>query len=229
MAARAQRAGGSRPSRSLTMKSGVYIIENTVTGKAYIGSAGDLASRWRNHRTLLRGGRHHSHKLQGSWRKHGEAAFEFRPLLVCAPADLLMYEQRAIDVLGTAARGYNVLSVAGSLRGLKREPFTAEHRAKLSAARALRPKEVRTLEQRARIAAGTKASYARGGRKAPPPFTEERCRRISAALTGKKLSEAHVQSMREGAKKRPPPTESARKAMSIAGRARWARRKGGES
>ena len=37
--------------------------------------------------------------MQRAWNKHGEAAFEFKPLLICRPEDALFYEQRAIDVL----------------------------------------------------------------------------------------------------------------------------------
>ena len=35
--------------------SGIYAIKNTVTGKSYIGSAISFKSRWKTHRTLLRG------------------------------------------------------------------------------------------------------------------------------------------------------------------------------
>jgi group I intron endonuclease len=208
------------------MQAGVYIIENTVTGKAYVGSAGNMPSRWKHHRTNLRRHQHHNEKLQRSWRKHGEAAFVFRPLLICAPDDLLLYEQRAIDALGTVAGGYNICPVAGSARGIKRRPFTAEHRAKLGAARAQRPKEVRTSEQRERISAAVRASFDRGDRKAKPPVTDECRRNISAALKGKKLSEEHRANISAGQKMRPPATDAARLSMSIAGRAAWARQKG---
>src|SRR5208337_5409024 len=55
--------------------SGVYSITNVVTGKRYIGSACNFRSRWKDHRTLLLQEKHHSPKLQNSWRKHGPGAF----------------------------------------------------------------------------------------------------------------------------------------------------------
>lgn len=55
----------------------VYIIENTVTGMAYIGQTIYLANRWSGHRSLLEQGRHGNQYLQRSWDKHGASAFEF--------------------------------------------------------------------------------------------------------------------------------------------------------
>lgn len=81
------------------MNCGVYEIAHVVSGKRYIGSAKDFRRRWGEHRKLLRKGRHHSRRLQHSWDKHGEAAFAFRPLLVCAESTRLDYEQRLLDGL----------------------------------------------------------------------------------------------------------------------------------
>ena len=109
------------------MQTGIYEIRNAANGNRYVGSAVNFATRWSVHRVQLRRGTHHSPHLQASWNKHGEGAFEFRKLLVCKKSDLLMYEQRAIDVLSPA---FNVAKVAGSCLGVKRSPET---KAKLSA------------------------------------------------------------------------------------------------
>ncbi len=109
------------------MVAGIYAIEHSASGKRYIGSAVSFERRWRKHRAQLRGGGHHSVALQRAWDKYGEAAFVFKKLLVCAGRHLLLYEQRALDVMRPA---YNSAKVAGSSLGLIRSLAT---RAKISA------------------------------------------------------------------------------------------------
>lgn len=76
--------------------SGVYAITNTVTGEQYIGSSKQIAERWMNHRTQLRGGRHNT-RLQAAWNQYGEEAFRVDVLELVEGEDaLLMAEQRWI-------------------------------------------------------------------------------------------------------------------------------------
>lgn len=110
------------------MKSGIYEIVNGVNGKRYIGSAKSFRGRFRDHAYRLRLGTHRNCKLQRSWDKHGEGAFSFRPIVVCAPKDLLLYEQRCLDGLRPE---YNIAKTADSpFTGRK---HTAEWREKMSA------------------------------------------------------------------------------------------------
>lgn len=109
------------------MRCGVYEILNVVTGKRYVGSAKNFDARWHAHRVMLKRGRHHSSHLQASWRKYGADAFECRPLLICAPRDLLMYEQAAFDALRPE---YNIAPTAGSSLG---RSHSSDTRAKISA------------------------------------------------------------------------------------------------
>jgi predicted GIY-YIG superfamily endonuclease len=51
------------------MKSGIYKIVNTKTGKIYIGSAQNIKCRFGNHLSELRRGVHHSIHLQNSYNK----------------------------------------------------------------------------------------------------------------------------------------------------------------
>jgi group I intron endonuclease len=100
---------------SILKQSGVYTITCVPTGKVYVGSAARMfRDRFKSHRHLLRGGRHHSNHLQRAWNKHGEDAFAFAPLLICRPEDVIFYEQRAIDTLRPA---FNRAPTAGSCRG----------------------------------------------------------------------------------------------------------------
>lgn len=98
------------------MSPAIYTITNTATGEQYVGSARYAPARWSLHTHYLEHGRHHSKRLQESWDKYPDARFEFRVILFCESADLLMYEQRTLDVLKPA---YNVSPTAGSTRGVK--------------------------------------------------------------------------------------------------------------
>ncbi len=59
---------------------GVYVITNTVTGEQYVGASRDVAFRFRQHQSTLRGGRHCNRRLQAAWNEHGEAVFLFEGL-----------------------------------------------------------------------------------------------------------------------------------------------------
>ena len=97
------------------MPSGVYSIENTVTGSVYVGSAVDVSARWRAHRSSLSTHGKSPPKLQRAWDKHGPAAFKFSVLEVCEKAVLLATEQRWIDTL---APRYNTRKTATSNLGV---------------------------------------------------------------------------------------------------------------
>lgn len=98
----------------MTMNCGIYEIRHTASNKRYIGSSATIKKRWKEHRGHLRRGTHHSAHLQASWNKHGQAAFEFKVLVVCSPDMLFFYEQALLDGLQPA---FNVLPTAGSMRG----------------------------------------------------------------------------------------------------------------
>jgi group I intron endonuclease len=55
----------------------IYKIRNVVNGKFYVGSTTNTRERFRNHRKMLRGNRHHCRHLQASWNKYGEDCFKF--------------------------------------------------------------------------------------------------------------------------------------------------------
>lgn len=104
-------------------KYGVYEIRNLVTGSRYVGSSVDMAKRWGDHQRDLSRGVHHSPRLQHSWDKRGPGAFVFAPLLLCATALLLMYEQRCLDAWQPE---YNCSPTAGSPLGVKHTAVTRE-------------------------------------------------------------------------------------------------------
>jgi len=120
------------------MNSGIYRITNKLNNKRYIGSAVNLAARWRTHRFRLSNNNHHSIKLQRSWSKHGEDTFTFEVLEeVIKPSNItkkewrsliLSREQYYLDILLFASckddrfdkLGYNICRKAGSSLGVVR-------------------------------------------------------------------------------------------------------------
>ena len=132
------------------MTCGIYMIQNKVNGKMYIGQAVDIeGERWIRHRSELRGGYHVNKHLQRSWNKYGEMNFEFSILLECEETQLNTYEQYYIfELMAYDSRvGYNKTYGGDSGRP------TEEARKKLSEA-----KKGKTLseEHRKRISEGSK-------------------------------------------------------------------------
>lgn len=128
----------------------VYAIENTMNGHRYIGSTTDYKRRWHTHRSSLRKGKHHSFILQRAWDKYGEAAFDFKLLVVCARNQRTEYENRLMPL-----QTYNIYRTAKEQLvrgGWKHTPefrqkismlnkgkrLSLEHREKLSASAKLR-------------------------------------------------------------------------------------------
>ncbi len=98
------------------------MIENSVNGKRYYGSAACFRTRFTTHRSYLNKGTSRSVKLQHAWNKYGAEAFRFSILLVCEKKDLLMYEQIVLDATDAVNAGYNICAKAGSALGVKRRP-----------------------------------------------------------------------------------------------------------
>lgn len=114
------------------MKSGIYVITNTVNGECYVGSAVNIEKRWKDHSRMLMQENHHSIKLQRAWGKYGESSFSFKVLLYCERQNLIFYEQRAIEAFSAFGIGYNMSPTAGSSLGRK---ASEETRAKQRALR----------------------------------------------------------------------------------------------
>lgn len=115
-----------------SFNTGIYSITNLITGRVYIGSAGSLSDRRQRHWYSLRTGSHWNKHIQRAWTKYGESAFCFAPLLYCAKSDLVLYEQRALDILWSTGNLYNLSPSADCPnRGVKPSD---EARAKMRAA-----------------------------------------------------------------------------------------------
>jgi group I intron endonuclease len=166
--------------------SGVYQILNKENGKVYIGSAARFGKRWREHRHLLNGGKHHSVKLQRAWDKYGATSFEFGVLeIVSDHSQMLLTEQKWIDKLEAVNEGYNLCPVAGSSKGRK---YSDEIRKRYG--ESFRGK-THSPEVRAAISAGNKGKL----------ISDETRAKISQAGMGRKYSDESRRKLSESAKR----------------------------
>jgi len=161
---------------------GIYEIVNLVNGKRYIGGSVDIRQRWREHKSGLSRGRHHSKALQRAWNKYGGDAFAFRILALCTRDALEATEQHTLN---EQKPEYNTCKVVRTMQGVSP---SAETRAKISAAFANR---YFSPETRAKISAALK------GRVRPPEVGQK----IAAANRGRKASDearANLRTARAG-------------------------------
>lgn len=76
----------------------IYAIENVDNGKHYIGcTGGKVQKRWREHRCLLRAGKHQCKALQTDWLGWNEKAFQI-VILGWVYSDVVA-EKRAAELL----------------------------------------------------------------------------------------------------------------------------------
>jgi len=198
------------------MKSGIYLIKNIINKKVYIGSAVNIDKRWKEHKKLLKQGKHHSKHLQYAWNIDGQLNFKFEIIEeVSNPLHLLSYEQVYLDYYKSyeRERGYNICKVAGSMLGIKHSKetkqkmskthtgkrFSEESKNKMSEAKKNMTEE--TKQKMSETHTGkilseehkNKIGEANTGRK----HTEETKQKISEAHIGRKLSEEHKKKLSE--------------------------------
>ena len=91
---------------------GIYMIENIVNKRIYIGSSKDVDKRIWGHFNALAKGKHKSSHLQNSYDKYGKDNFEGKILITCHSDMLLWYEQQFIDQWHPE---YNKSNIAGKV------------------------------------------------------------------------------------------------------------------
>lgn len=96
------------------VKIGVYLINNTINNKKYVGSSVDIRIRWYGHRLDLLKNRHTNPHLQHAWNKYGEKRFEFSIIEETSIEDLIKKEQYWIDHYRSNITGYNIADTAGT-------------------------------------------------------------------------------------------------------------------
>lgn len=111
------------------MKSGIYAIKNTRSGKLYIGRTIDLRKRKMTHFWMLENNRHPNIALQRAFNKGDELVFEV--IEYCEDEELNEREIFWIAHYDTMNEGYNLCAGGKTTTGYK---FTDEQRKKLSKA-----------------------------------------------------------------------------------------------
>jgi group I intron endonuclease len=161
------------------MTSGIYSI-TSPSGKQYIGSAVNIESRRRVHFHLLNKEKHFNVGLQRAYHKYGLSNLIFKTLLLCDQNDLLMFEQRAIDIL---CPEYNSCPVAGSQLGRR---HTEDAKQRMSIINKNRRATPETREKISLSLIGNKRSL---GRKQ----SDEERRKHSLALVGRPAPKQRIE------------------------------------
>lgn len=128
---------------------GIYRFTNMINGKVYIGKSFGVYGRKNNHISQLRRNKHKNKGLQTDWNQYGEINFQWEVIQTCRFKSCLDYYETMFIALHQSSDpkyGYNLTT--GGRRGVLSETsieqgaakrrgrkFTAEHKAKLSAAK----------------------------------------------------------------------------------------------
>jgi excinuclease UvrABC nuclease subunit len=157
---------------------GIYKIINNLTNEFYIGSAVNFDKRWKEHKRRLNKGTHHSPILQNAWVKYGEFSFSFIIILYCERDNLLLYEQRAINVYKPK---YNISPTAGSTLGAKHSLETKQKISNILIGNTYRKGKPSTETVKKQTSERLRGNTHRRGK----PNSEETRKKISEANKGK--------------------------------------------
>jgi DNA-binding XRE family transcriptional regulator len=95
----------------MTPISGVYLIRNTTTGRAYIGSSRDIQARWSNHQFRLAQGNHYNRGLQDAWNADGSQSFSLEIIEHLPDDGGLLDQAERRHMLELAAAGIHLYSI----------------------------------------------------------------------------------------------------------------------
>jgi group I intron endonuclease len=76
---------------------GIYMIQNNIDKKIYIGSSYDIGTRFKNHISRLKNNKHKNQYLQNAVNKYGLSFFTFSIIEECLEEELIIKEQKHID------------------------------------------------------------------------------------------------------------------------------------
>lgn len=106
---------------------GIYVIENLINKKVYVGSSINIIQRLGHHRSSLKHNKHHNILLQNSYNKYSKEYFDYAIIELVIRENLKEREEYWINLLNACSRncGYNVESEA-------RVPFRKKYKNTLS-------------------------------------------------------------------------------------------------
>jgi group I intron endonuclease len=105
----------------------IYVIENTVNGKIYVGQTGNWKKRKRDHYRSLKFNKHGNSHLQASWNKYGESSFTFKVIADNLPSQYLDDVERGlIATLRTMHKQYGYNKESGGSLNKKQSQETRE-------------------------------------------------------------------------------------------------------
>lgn len=126
------------------MKSpGVYIIQNKINNKVYIGASLNVYNRLCDHKVMLRGNYHHNDHLQTSYNKYGEENFTFDILEYCNAEFIFSQENYWCNMLDSHNPKYGYNNQPTSPNG--KEKCSEETKKKMSNSADKRPVVVYTI------------------------------------------------------------------------------------
>jgi len=166
---------------------GIYKITNKLNGKFYIGSSVHIENRWKLHISSLKRGKHDNQHLQYSWNKYGELSFDFIVMKECDCGELILEEQKELDIHYGKDYCYNLSPSADvAMRGI---PRSDDVKMKCSVAQKGVPRW--TNEQKKQMSIDRKGKYTgKDSHRYGKHFnhTEEVKRKISEASKNQKWS-----------------------------------------
>ena len=171
---------------------GVYIIQNKINNKVYIGQSCDIISRWGEHLRALRGNYHVNNHLQHAWNKYGEDNFDFSIIKECDECHLDDEEIYWILKYDSYNNGYNQTKGGGGIRGFKHSEETRQKISEITKGEnAPWYGKKRSNETKAKIGQSSKKMW-----------TDEFRRYMSSVHRGKIISEEAKQKMSKSQKER---------------------------
>lgn len=199
----------------------VYLVENLINGKRYIGVTGNgLAFRRRQHEQAPNSKRVTCRYFHSAIKKHGTDSFRWSVLATCATFEAALQEE--VRLISEMKPEYNLTSGGQGSRGRivskeQRERHSAKMKGQKRSAESI-AKMVKTntgrkmtAEQRARISA------AKLGKK----FSDEHCRNIGLSKKGTKQPQEAIEKRRQKALGRAcSPEHRERIRQALAGRKR---------
>lgn len=200
----------------------IYIIQNKITSKVYVGQSISVKNRLREHRCGLNKNSHSNQYLQKAWNSYGSDAFEFYIL------DSLDTKEEMNKAEIFYIKWYKDLGLCYNLTfGGESNIPTKETRLKLSLSAKNRPpisEETREKLRNRVVSEETKRKISESNigncNHLNKPHSEETKIKMSTAHKGKIFSEETKLKMSKATKNRPPISEESRQKMSIAAKNR---------